>query len=92
MSNVLLESCACARPIITTDRPGCREIVDDGVNGFLVRQKDSQDLIDKIERFLRLSWEDRKQMGLNGRAKVEKEFDRDIVIQKYLEAIEGHEL
>lgn len=85
MSNVLLESCACGRPIITTDRAGCREIVDDGVNGFVVKQKDSQDLIDKVERFLKLSLDERKAMGLAGRAKVEKEFDRKIVIQKYMD-------
>jgi glycosyltransferase involved in cell wall biosynthesis len=87
MSNVLLESCACGRPIITTDRPGCREIVDDGVNGYVVKQRDSQDLIEKIEKFLELSWEERKAMGLAGRAKVEREFDRNIVIGKYLEEI-----
>lgn len=88
MSNVLLESCACGRPIITTDRPGCREIVDDGVNGFVVKQKDSADLIEKIEKFLALTWEQRRDMGLAGRAKVEREFDRNIVVQKYLEEIE----
>lgn len=88
MSNVLLESCACARPIITTDRPGCREIVDDGVNGFVVKQKDSADLIEKIEKFLALTWEQRRDMGLAGRAKVEREFDRNIVVRKYLEEIE----
>ena len=87
MSNVLLESCACGRPIITTNRSGCREIVDDGVNGFVVNQKDSQDLIDKIERFLTLSLEERRNMGLAGRAKVEKEFDRQIVIEKYMKEI-----
>jgi len=89
MSNVLLESCACGRPIITTDRPGCKEIVDDGVNGFVVKQRDSQDLIDKIEKFLTLSWEERKAMGLAGRTKVEREFDRNIVIKKYLEEIKN---
>ena len=87
MSNVLLESCACGRPVITTDRPGCREAVDVGVNGFLVKQRDSEDLIKKIEKFLSLSWEERRQMGLKGRAKVEREFDRGIVVRKYLEAI-----
>ena len=89
MSNVLLESCACGRPIITTDRPGCREIVDNGVNGYVVKQQDSQDLIKKIEMFLELSPKERKQMGLNGRKKVEKEFDRKIVIDKYLKEIES---
>ena len=87
MSNVLLESLACGRPIITTDRPGCKEIVEDGVNGFVVKQNDLDDLIKKIEKYLSLSNEERKQLGLNGRRKVEKEFDRNIVINKYLDAI-----
>jgi glycosyltransferase involved in cell wall biosynthesis len=88
MSNVLLESCACGRPIITTDRSGCREIVDDGVNGFVCRQQDSVDLTEKIERFLALPWEKRRDMGLAGRKKVEREFDRRIVVNKYTEQIE----
>lgn len=87
MSNVLLESCACGRPIITTNRSGCKEIVEDGVNGFVVRQKDSADLIEKIETFLGLSWEERRNMGLAGRLKVEQEFDRQIVVNKYMEEI-----
>ncbi len=84
MSNVLLESCASGRAIITTDRSGCREIVDDGVNGYIVKQKNTQDVIEKIEKFLALSFEERKEMGLRGRKKVEKEFDRNIVIDKYM--------
>lgn len=88
MSNVLLESCASGRPIITTDRSGCREVVDDGKNGFVVRQQDSQDLIEKIEKFLALPYEERRQMGLNGRAKVEAQFDRNIVIDAYMEEIQ----
>ncbi len=87
MSNVLLESAASGRPIITTDRSGCREIVEDGVNGYVVKQKDSQDLINKLEAFLQLSIEEREKMGLAGRAKVEREFDRNIVVQKYLAEI-----
>ena len=88
ISNVLLESCACARPIITTDRAGCREVIDDGINGFVVKQKDSQDLIEKIEKFLALSNEERKAMGLAGRAKVEKEFNRQIVVEKYMKELQ----
>jgi len=87
LSNVLLESCACGRPIITTNRPGCREVVEDGVNGFVVREKDSADLIEKIERFLAKSAEERRQMGLAGRSKVEREFNRQIVVKKYLEEV-----
>lgn len=89
LSNVLLESAASARPIITTNRAGCREVIDDGKNGFVVEQKNAKDLIEKIERFLNLSYEERKQMGLNGRHKVEKDFNRQIVIDKYLEELRG---
>lgn len=84
LSNVLLESAATGRPIITTNRSGCREVVDDGVNGYIVREKDSMDLIEKIEKFLSLSVKERRQMGLAGRRKVEKEFDRHIVVEKYM--------
>ncbi len=84
LSNVLLEACASARPIITTDRSGCRETIDDRVNGFVVKQKDSVDLIVKIEKFLALSWDERREMGLAGRHKVEREFDRQIVVEAYM--------
>ena len=87
ISNVLLESAACGRPIITTNRAGCREVVDDGVNGFVVRERDSRDLIDKIEKFMCLSLKERWQMGLAGRRKVEKKFNRQIVVEKYMAEI-----
>jgi len=87
LSNVLLESAACGRPLITTNRSGCREVIDNNVNGFVVEQKNSQDLIEKIEKFLALPWEEKKTMGLAGRAKVEREFDRQIVVEKYLEEV-----
>ena len=85
MSNVLLESAASGRPIISTDRPGCREAIDDGVNGYLIKEQDSADLIDKVEKFISLSYEEKKSMGLKGREKVAKEFDRNIVVRHYLE-------
>lgn len=88
LSNVLLESSASARPIITTNRAGCREVIDDGVNGYICKQNDSEDLIKQVEKFLSLSWEERKNMGLAGRVKVEKEFDRKIVINKYLQEVQ----
>lgn len=87
LSNVLLESCACGRPIITTNRAGCREVVDDGVNGFVIKEKNSQDLIEKIEKFLALSYKARMNMGLAGRKKVEREFSRQIVVDKYMKEI-----
>ncbi len=88
LSNVLLESAASGRPIITTNRSGCREVVENGINGYVVEEKNSQDLIEKIEIFLSKSVEERKQMGLAGRKKVEREFDRQIVIDKYMKELE----
>lgn len=87
LSNVLLESSASARPIITTDRAGCREVIDDGVNGYICEKKNTKDLIEQIEKFLALSWEERRNMGLAGREKVEREFDRQIVIEKYMQEV-----
>ena len=88
LSNVLLESVACGRPIITTNRSGCREIVDDCINGYIVKPKDSKDLIDKIEKFIHLSFSEKRKMGLNGRIKVEKNFNREVVIEKYLKELD----
>lgn len=86
MSNVLLESASSGRPVITTDRPGCRETVDEGVSGFLVREQDADDLIEKIEKFLALKPEEKKNMGLRGREKVSLEFDRKQIVGHYLAA------
>lgn len=87
MSNVLLEACACSRPVITTDRAGCREIIDDQVNGFVIKQKDTDDLIEKLEKFINLPYERKKSMGIAARAKVENEFNRQIVVRKYLDEL-----
>lgn len=87
MANVLLESAASARPIITTDMPGCGETVEDGETGFVVRPKDAEDLADKIRKFLALSREQQIQMGLKGREKMQKEFNREIVVEAYVSEI-----
>lgn len=87
MSNVLLESCAAGRPIITTNRAGCREIVDDCVNGFIVNQQDSNDLINKVDNFIKLPYAQKVEMGKFARKKVEAEFDRTIVVDAYLQVV-----
>ena len=89
ISNVLLEAAASARPIIATDRAGCREVIDDGKNGFLVREKDSNDLIEKLRYFISLPLEERRKMGLLGREKVEREFNRDRVVNAYIRTIDS---
>lgn len=83
----LLEAAAMARPIITTDAPGCRGVVDDGQTGFLCKPRDAADLAEKMRRLLMLPQATRSDMGQNGRRKMEREFDEQIVIQKYLEAV-----
>lgn len=80
----LIEACAVGRPIVTTDSIGCRDVVFDGENGYLVPVCDSRALADK----LRVLLEDkalRERMGRAGRAKAEKEFGLEGVIQKHLE-------
>lgn len=84
LSNVLLEASACGRPIITTNRSGCREVIDDCKNGYICEQKNSADLIDKIDKFINLSYDEKRNMGIYGRKKVEKGFDRQIVINEYI--------
>lgn len=88
MSNVLLESAAVGRPIIATDRSGCRETVDDGVSGYCIPIKDEEALVEAINKILSLPWEARRDMGLAGRAKIEREFDRRIVVEKYMTEID----
>jgi glycosyltransferase involved in cell wall biosynthesis len=85
----LLVAAAMAQPIISTDAVGCREVVDDGVNGFLCKVRDAEDLSKKMHKMLLLTSEERKEMGLHGRVKMESEFNEQIVIGKHVEAIEA---
>lgn len=87
MSRSLLEAAACGIPIITTDVPGCQEIVEDSKTGLLCKAKSTQDLIVKIEKFLDLKNSEIKIMGDKARLKVEKEFSVDLVVKKYIEII-----
>ena len=91
MSNVLLEAAASARPIIATDRAGCRETVDDGVSGFVIPVKSTEALIASIDKFMHMSWKQRRDMGLAGRRKMEREFDRKLVVKAYMKQINSVE-
>ena len=88
MSNVLLETAATGRPIIASDIPGCREIFDEGISGIGFKPRDSKDLIRAVDQFLELPREVRADMGKVARQKVEDSFDRNIVVNKYIEEIE----
>ena len=87
MSNVNLESAANGRPVITTNVPGCRETVDDGRTGYLVETRSAKSLIDGVERFINLPYSQKVMMGKEARKKVEREFDRQIVVDAYLKEI-----
>lgn len=88
MSNVLLENAASGRVLITTDMPGCKETVDDNSTGFIYKAGDVNQLENTIEKFLSLKNSEREEMGIKGRNKVEKNFSREIVIEKYINEIE----
>lgn len=88
MSNVLLEASASGRPILASNIPGCKEIIEDGKNGFLFEAKKVSSIISSVEKFISLPYKDRLEMGVAGREKIENEFSRDIVIKKYMEVLD----
>ncbi|NLM44845.1 MAG: glycosyltransferase family 4 protein [Clostridiales bacterium] len=87
MSNVLLEGAAMGKPLIASNIPGCKEIIEDGHNGYLFQVKSVKSLEEKLEKFINLNDHAKELMGKNSRNKVLKEFDRKIVIDKYIKAI-----
>ncbi|OQC00510.1 MAG: N,N'-diacetylbacillosaminyl-diphospho-undecaprenol alpha-1,3-N-acetylgalactosaminyltransferase [Firmicutes bacterium ADurb.Bin099] len=87
IANVLLESAATGRPVIATRVPGCVETFDDEVSGIGCDARNINSLVEAIERFIELPHNKKKQMGIAGRKKMEKEFDRSIVINAYCEEI-----
>ena len=87
MSNVILEAASTGRPVLASDIPGCKEGFDDGITGIGFPPHDKLALYEAVERFLNLSYESRKEMGSRARKKIEMEFDRNIVIESYMEEI-----
>ena len=87
MSNVLLEGAAVGRPLITSDIPGCREAVDPGVTGILVKVKDTESLREAMESFLQKSHVDRALMGEAGRKRMEQLFDKAQVVKDTIQAL-----
>lgn len=88
MTNVVLEHSAVGRVCLASDIPGCREGVEDGVTGFLFEKKNPLALIEAVEKFINLSVGERAEMGRRARQKMEKEFDRRIVVDAYMNEIE----
>ena len=88
LANVLLESAACGRPVVASRIPGCKETFEEGVSGFGCEPHDVDSLIQAIEKIIETSNEQRSEMGKNGRALVERVFDRKIVVNLYLNEID----
>jgi galacturonosyltransferase len=87
MANVLLEAAACARPVLASDVPGCRETFDEGFSGIGFEPRSVDSLEHAIETFIALPYEKKVAMGLAGRKKVELEFDRQIIVDAYMHEI-----
>lgn len=86
-SNVLLESASTGRPILASNVTGCKETFDAGISGIGFEVKSVKALISAIQQFLDLPHDNKKQMGIAGRKKMEQEYDRKIVTNAYLEQI-----
>ena len=85
--NVLLESAATGRACIGSMINGTMDVIEDGVTGYLFETGKADSLAEQIEKFLNLSAEEKDAMGKAGREKVEREFDRQIVIKKYCDEV-----
>lgn len=83
----LIEAAAMARPLIATDVPGCRAVVDSGASGLLCAPRDAKDLADACLDFLSLPRKAQIRMGLAGRRKMERQYDQQIVINAYRAAV-----
>lgn len=85
----LLEAGALGRPVVTTNVPGCKDVVVDNSTGYLCEVRNPQSLAEKMEKMILHSEEELTRMGSNGRKLIETKFDERIVIQKYIDAIEA---
>ncbi len=83
----LLEASAMGKPVIATNVEGCRDVVDNGVNGYLCNVRDAHDLAKKMKAMLNMDFKAITQMGLKGREKMENEFDERIVIDRYVSIV-----
>lgn len=83
LNRTLMEACAMARPIITSDIPGCKEAVDENVNGFLVPKKDAKALADAMIRFIELPEQQKIDMAEASYQKAVNSFSHEDVLKKY---------
>jgi glycosyltransferase involved in cell wall biosynthesis len=88
LPRTLLEAASLRKPIVATDTPGCRHVVEHGVNGLLCKVQDSADLAEKMLAVTRFSSEKIQEMGVKGREMVENKFSQEVVVNKYIQVIE----
>ena len=88
MSNVLLEGAATGRTLITSDIPGCREAVEDGVSGYLCPAKDADALYEAMRRFVELPENCRGELGRRGRERMEQRFSKTAVVAETIKHLE----
>jgi len=85
----LLEAASMAKPLLATDVPGCNNVVEDNVNGYLCKAKNVDDLVSKMKMMLKSSDEQLAQFGANGRKMVKSRFDEKIVVAQYMATLEN---
>jgi len=79
------------RPLIASDVPGCRDVVDDGINGFLCSVRDAGSLAEAMRRLLQLPRPQQLAMGKAGRRRVQERFSEAAVVRAYLDVLAGLE-
>lgn len=84
VSMILMESAAMQKPLIATNVPGCRDLINSGISGYICRMQDYSDLVSKMDKMLHLTKKQRKKMGKEGRKLMEEEYNEKLVIEKYL--------
>jgi len=87
----LLEAAAMARPLIASDVPGCRDVIEDGVNGYLCNVRDAAALADAMRRLASLPRTRQRAMGEAGRRWVQERFNEKLVVRAYLDILAGLE-
>ena len=83
----LLEAAAMGKPVVATDVPGCREVVEHARTGLLCQVRDAHDLSEKMHMIAEMAPLERQTMGAAGRAKMAREFDERLVIKAYFRAL-----
>ena len=87
MANTNLECAASGRPVITSNIHGCLEAVENGVSGYLCERQNAEELYQTMKKFMLLSYDEKKAMGLAGRKRMEKLFDKKEVVKDTIKVI-----